>query len=214
MVEVSRHEVDPDWSARTLVKIERRIEETIAALPARTAELSGLMRDALSHLGHRCAVDPLGSNGDTWDSLRLAAQVGAAIYTVAKAEPGAAVEIELQDKRIPVKATGPAYFATGGTWLTSNHLAFAARDEAMTQLLSEVPLDVLGASGSGEPAYVFHMVDMYQRFNLKQPGVHEAENAALKATDPNEIDPLHADHVRVVAFPRLNFVPPHHQLGA
>jgi hypothetical protein len=205
VVEVSRHEVDPDWSAKQLEKIERRIEETVDSLPnVRTTALSGLMRDALSHLGHWCAVDPLGSNGYTWDSLRFAAEVGVAIYTVATAEADTTVEIELRGKRIPVTATGPVYFASGGTWLTSNYLATIARDAAKTQLLSEVPLDVLRASESEEPEYVFLMVDMFQKFNLQQSGVHEALNAALKATDPNEIDPMHREHVRVVAFPQLN----------
>lgn len=205
MVEVSRHEVDPDWSAKSLEKIERRIAETVDSLPnVRTIALSGLMRDALSHLGHRSAVDPLGSNGDTWDSLCFAAEVGAAIYTVATAEEGATVEITLQGKQIPVTATGPVYFASGGTWLTTNYLAAIARDVAKTQLLSDVPLDVLRGSGSEEPEYVFLMVDMFQKFNLQQHGVHEALNAALKATDPNEIDPMHREHVRVVAFPQLN----------
>lgn len=205
MVEVSRHEVDPDWSARTLEKIGRRIEETIASLPnVRTTALSGLMMDALAHLGHRCAVDPPGSNGDTWDSLCFAAEVGAAIYAVATAEEGAPVEITLRGKQIQVSGTGPVYFASGGTWLTANHLAAVARDVAKTRALSEVPLDVLRDSASEEPEYVFLMVDMFQKFNLRQQGVHEALNAALKATDPNEIDPLHREHVRVVAFPQLN----------
>ncbi|MFJ8960785.1 immunity 49 family protein [Lentzea sp. NPDC102401] len=205
MVEVSRHEVDPDWSAKQLQKIERRIEETIDSLPnVRTIALSGLMRDALSHLGHRCAVDPLGSNGDTWDSLCFAAEVGAAIYAVATAEEGTPVEITLRGKQIPVTATGPVYFASGGTWLTTNYLAAIARDVAKTEQLSAVPLEVLHASGSEEPDYVFLMVDMFQKFNLQQPGVHEALNAALKATAPDEIDPVHREHVRVVAFPQLN----------
>lgn len=204
-VQVGRHEVDPEWSARSLTKIERRIEETVDTLPSsRTTALSGLMMDALSHLGHRCAVDPLGSNGDTWDSLCFAAEVGDAIYAVATAEEGATVEIALQGKQIPVTATGPVYFASGGTWLTANHLAAIARDVAKTQRLSEVPLDVLRGSGSEEPEYVFLMVDMFQKFNLQQHGVHEALNAALKATDPAEIDPVHREHVRVVAFPQLN----------
>lgn len=205
MVEISRHEVDPDWSARSLAKIERRIEETVDALPnSRTTALSGLMMDALSHLGHRCAIDPKGSNGDTWDSLCFAADVGAAIYAVAAAEEGTTVEITLQGKQIPLTATGPVYFASGGTWLTANYLAAVARDVAKTQLLSEVPLDVLRASGSEEPEYVFLMVDMFQKFNLQQHGVHEALNAALKATAPDEVDPVHREHVRVVAFPQLN----------
>ncbi|WP_330273518.1 immunity 49 family protein [Lentzea sp. NBC_00516] len=205
MVEVSRHEVDPDWSAKQLEKIERRIEETVDSLPnVRTIALSGLMRDALSHLGHRCAVDPLGSNGDTWDSLCFAAEVGAAIYAVATAEEGTPVEITLRGKQIPVTATGPVYFASGGTWLTTNYLAGIARDVAKTEQLSAVPLEVLRASGSEEPDYVFLMVDMFQKFNLQQPGVHEALNAALKATAPDEIDPVHREHVRVVAFPQLN----------
>ena len=205
MAEISRHEVDPDWSAKTLEKIERRIEDTVDSLPnVRTTALSGLMQDALSHLGHWCAVDPLGSNGNTWDSLCFAAEVGVAIYSVATAEAGTTVEIELRGKHIPVTATGPVYFASGGTWLTTNHLAAVARDAAKTRLLSEVPLDVLRASASEEPEYVFRMVDMFQKFSLQRPGVHEALNAALKATDPNEIDPVHRDHVRVVAFPQLN----------
>ncbi|GHH50470.1 immunity 49 family protein [Lentzea cavernae] len=205
MVEVSRHEVDPDWSAKQLKKIERRIAETIDSLAnVRTIALSGLMRDALSHLGHRCAVDPMGSNGDTWDSLCFAAEVGAAIYAVATAEEGATVEITLQGKQIPVTATGPVYFASGGTWLTANYLAAVARDVAKTQQLSEVPVEVLRASGSEEPDYVFLMVDMFQKFNLQQPGVHEALNAALKATAPDEVDPVNREHVRVTAFPQLN----------
>lgn len=202
-MEISRHEVDPDWSAKQLAKIERRIAATIDSLPdVRTIALSGLMRDALSHLGHRCAVDPLGSNGDTWDSLCFAAEAGAAIYAVAVAVEGTKVAITLRGKQIPVTATGPVYFASGGTWLTAHHLAAITRDVQKTRQLSEVPLEVLRTSGSEEPEYVFRMVDMFQKFNLRQPGVHEALNVALKAT--GEITPVHREHVRVNALPQLN----------
>lgn len=203
MIKIRRHETNPDWSARQLAKIERRIDETIDSLPrVRTIALSGLMRDALSHLGHRCAVDPLGGNGDTWDSLRFAAETGTAIYAVATAPEGTKVEITLRGRQIPVAATGPVYFASGGTWLTAHHLAAITRDAAKTERLAEVPLGVLRASGSEEPEYVFRMVDMFQKFALRRPGVHEALNAALKAT--GNVDPVHRDHVRVNAFPQLN----------
>lgn len=179
---INRHEVDADWSARTQAEIERRIEEAIDSLPnVRTTALSTLMRDALSHLGHRCAVDPKGSNGDTRDSLCFAAEVGAAIYTVATAEEGKAVEITLRGKQIPVTATGPVYFASGGTWLTTNYLAAITRDEAKTQLLSEVPLDVRRSSGSEEPDYTsqiaFPQLELFH--HLSNEGHEEQFNTAL-----------------------------------
>lgn len=202
---INRHEVDPDWSARMQGKIQQRITETVDALPRlRTIALSGVQSDALSHLGHQCAIDPKGSNGDTWDSLCFAAEASVAAYAVATAGEGTTVEITLQGKQIPVTATGPVYFASAGGWLNANYLALITRDEPKLHMLSQVPLDVLRASTNTEFDYVFHMVEMYQRFTRRQPGVHEALNAALKATDPNEIDPLLHEHVRTAVIPQLN----------
>ena len=52
---------------------------------------------------------------------------------------------------------------------------------------------MLRGSASEEPEYVFLTVDMFQKFTLQQQGVHEALNAALKATDPSENDPMHRE---------------------
>lgn len=210
MVKVSRHEVFPEWSAKQLEKLDRIIEEEVASLRERTAGLNNLLTTALRHLGHRCAVDPRGSNGDTWDSLEFAAQVGAAIFAVALAEPGSTVQMELRGAMVPLKASGPAYYTTPENWLTAMWLALVARDEAKIELLSSVPLEVLEASGAADQAYLNDMVVMLQRFNRQEPGVHEALNAALRATDPAGLAPEIRDYVLKIVFPELQLF---HHLG-
>jgi hypothetical protein len=210
VVEVSRHEMFPDFSAEQLEKLEQLVEGDVAAVATRTPALNNLLSNALRHLGHQCAVDPKGSNGDTWDSLLFATRVGSAIFAVATAEPGTTVTLDLGDRSVDATATGPEYFASATTWLTATWLAYAARDEATIQQLAAVPVDVLRAADDTEPDYAFAMVDMLGRFARQEPGVAEALNAALRATDPAGLHPLRRDYVLKIVVPLLDVF---HHLG-
>lgn len=210
MVEVSRHEMFPSFSVGQLEKLDRRIEEDVAAVATLTPALNNLLSNALRRLGHRCVVDPKGSNGDTWDSLLFAARVGASVFAVATAEPGTLVELDLGGQVVPAIATGPEYFASATTWLTAAWLAYAARDEAAIQQLAAVPVDVLRASDGEEPEYAFAMVEMLGRFTRQEPGVGAAFNSALRTTDPVGLHPLRRDYVLKIVIPQLDLF---HHLG-
>ncbi|MBB5804899.1 hypothetical protein F4560_004667 [Saccharothrix ecbatanensis] len=207
---MSRHEMFPAFSAGQLEKLKQLVEGDVAAVATRTPALNSLLSNALRHLGHQCAVDPKGSNGGTWDSLLFATRVGSAIFTVATAEPGTTVELDLGDRSVQATATGPEYFASATTWLTATWLAYAARDEATIQQLAAVPVDVLRAADDSEPEYAFAMVDMLGRFARQEPGVAEALNAALRATDPAGLHPLRRDYVLKIVVPLLDVF---HHLG-
>ncbi|MDQ3789235.1 MAG: immunity 49 family protein [Actinomycetota bacterium] len=201
---MSRHEMYPDFSAEQLEKLERLIGNDVAAVATRTPALNSLLSNALRHLGHRCAVDPRGSNGDTWDSLLFATRVGAAIFAVATAEPGTTVVLDLGRRSVAATATGPEYFTSATNWLTAMWMAHAARDEATIQRLAEVPLDLLRAADDTEPEYALAMVDLLGRFVRQERGVAEALDAALRATDPAGLHPLRRDYVLKIVVPQLD----------
>ncbi|MFD0203281.1 MULTISPECIES: immunity 49 family protein [Saccharothrix] len=210
VVEVSRHEMYPDFSAGQLEKLEQLIESDVAAVGNRTPALNSLLSNALRHLGHRCAVDPRGSNGDTWDSLLFATRVGSAVFAVATAEPGTTVTLDLGERSVEATATGPEYFTSATNWLTATWLAYAARDEATIQQLAAVPLDLLRAADDTEPEYALAMVDLLGRFARQESGVAEALNATLRATDPAGLHPLRRDYVLKIVVPQLDVF---HHLG-
>lgn len=207
---MNRHDTSAEWSAEELGDFDGLIQTDVAALRHRTAVLNNLLITALGHFGHRCVVDPRAGNGDTWDSLCFAADVATAMFVAATTEKGKAVEVPLGGAKVPIKGTGPEYFATARNWLTALHLALITRDEAKIGLLNEVPVEVLRAADIEEPEFHYAVVEMFQRFNRQEPGVHEALNAALKGS--KQVVPLLRDYTSQIAFPQLELF--HHLSNA
>lgn len=203
MVEVSRHETFPDRSAEALAGLDGGIGARVDRAVDDPDTLSPLFLRALRRLGHRSVLDPSGGSAETWDSLVFASEVGAAVFAVAAAAPGAEVTCRLGGEVVALRGTGPVRYATAENWLTTMWLAVLVRDADAVERHTAVPVEVLKGSGAAEPHYLVPMVRMLQLFFRLESGADRELNSAVGHGDPAEFaDPVAREVAVRISYPQ------------
>ncbi|MBF6215435.1 immunity 49 family protein [Nocardia puris] len=75
-------------------------------------------------------------------------------------------------------------FVNAGNWLSAFWLAIVCRDQDKLDSLSDVPIELLRASGQEYDEYVYDWVDTLQSYWAERPGLIEKLTATLQNSDP------------------------------
>ncbi|WP_119727947.1 immunity 49 family protein [Thermomonospora amylolytica] len=191
MQTVPRHDIDQDFAAQQVEACERRILER--HLPIISEHPEGVRRlfdSALMLMRYRCALDPAATLSETWESVTLAMQAGAAMFAAGLRTEGT-VEVVIRTSRVAIPATGVRTWTNVDYWLDALYLAMICREKERTDLLCSVSPDFLRASeiGGVVDPYVHPWVESLQRFWRGEPDVYDRLGNALDLANPQEGDP-------------------------
>jgi hypothetical protein len=136
------------------------------------------MHRSLEEFPYLCAGDPRAAWSDTWSAIVRATQAGAGLFQAAGATEGT-VAFRFDESIRERPATGPTRDSDAVNWLTAMWLAIICRERARIDLLANVPLDVLRASGQTHDEFVLAWVRTLQLFFRREDGVIDALLAAM-----------------------------------
>ncbi|MFE9839896.1 immunity 49 family protein [Streptomyces sp. NPDC005551] len=167
-------------------------------------EMFGLtFSSTLSTAALHCLHDPTANTSETWEAWVAAMQVGSALFAAATAGTDT-VECVIAHKTRTIPATGPKHFTDAGNWITAFWLAIVCRDQNRMTQLSDVPLDVLRASGAVYDDYIYDWVDALQTYWAERPGLGEKFSAAFRGTDPDGLRVADRELMLKILYPPLN----------
>ncbi|MFJ8313170.1 MULTISPECIES: immunity 49 family protein [unclassified Streptomyces] len=202
-VNVTRHGgpgPDDEAYAQTLWK---GLARTIASLHDRPRNFGLALNNSLSCVQAWLAVNPDGSQLETWEAVTTAMQVHSAAFAAACATEGTG-EYRINHELHAIPATGPQYYANAGNWLTAFWFAVVCRDQARMTQLCEIPLDVLRASGAEGDEYVHHWVDALQTYWLERPGLAEKLTLAIQTSHPDVATIAPRDLLQNILYQPIN----------
>lgn len=183
-VRLPRHEIPTATSVRGMELLSEDADESIDDLEDSPSMFNTTFDSTLMYARARCASDPTASRIETWEAFVSAMQVGSALFSAASATEGT-IECRIGEKMRVIAATGPQYYTDAGTWVTAFWLALICREQERTTQLSNVPLSLLRASGSGYDEYIYHWIDSLQTYWLEQPGLIDKMVAAIESSYPD-----------------------------
>lgn len=202
MRRVPRHEIDLEFAGRQVTDLGEDLAEQIDDLEGYSEGLSDLLSTALMQMRYRCALDPTAKLGPTWESVVLAMQAGAGIFAVASGA-GASAEFRIYTRSMRFPVTGPRYWTDAGTWLRALWLVMICRERERTDLLCEVSVDLLRASGARFDEYIYPWVEALRTFWRQEPGYYDKINAALRGTDPAVLRVASEELVLLTLYPPI-----------
>ncbi|MEV6726048.1 immunity 49 family protein [Streptomyces xanthochromogenes] len=183
-VNVSRHGSPGPDDEEYAQELWEDLEDTIESLPERPINFGMAMNDSLFCVQAWLAVNPEGSQLETWEAVTTALQVHYAAFVCADTTQGEA-DFMINHEVHTNPATGPHYYANAGNWLTAFWLAIVCRDQERMTRLCEIPLEVLRASGAEGDEYVYHWVDVLQTYWLERPDLIEKLTLTFQTSHPD-----------------------------
>lgn len=106
------------------------------------------------------------------------------MFAAATATPGYSVECRINHEVHTFASIGSEYFVNAGNWLSAFWLAIVCRDQGKLDSLSDVPIELLRASGQEYDEYVYNWIDTLQSYWADRPGLIEKLTATLQNSDP------------------------------
>ncbi|MFI5944978.1 immunity 49 family protein [Streptomyces uncialis] len=152
----------------------------------------------------RSLVDPRAEVLESWYAVVNAMQVGSAVFRQAAVTEGA-VDCLIHHKARTLPATGPVPYANAPNWLIAFFFAIVCRDQKRMTELSELPLDVLRASGAVHDEYLFHWVGALQAYWLRdQARMVDELSATFEKSHPSALRVAGREWVQRISYPPVN----------
>lgn len=159
------------------------IIHNLGRVEAHPRRLKGILQASLRLAGLRSSLDPTAKRVETWQAYAQVMQASSAIFAVATAVEGS-VEIRFGERTLSIPAGSTRGIADAGHWVTAFYFAAAGRDQERLNMLAEVPIDLLRATGSVYDEYIYQWVDTLQTYWLEGDGLVEKLRVTLERTDP------------------------------
>lgn len=199
---VSRHQIATDSTVSLVEVLMVGVAEALEDVPNYPEELSFASGCALLLARRRCLLDPTAREIETRESFVLAMQVFSAIFATARKSDGE-VECRIADevKRIP--ATGPRYYTDAGNWIKALWLAIICRESDQIDMLSEIPIELLRASGAVYDEYIYHWVNALQTYWREGRGLMDKLAEAFEGTDPESLQVADKKLMLYILYPPM-----------
>lgn len=205
MITIPRHDLDVPEADKAAELLAARLPEWRRAVVADPLGPGLAMHRSLEEFLYQCAGDPRAAWSDTWSAIVRATQAGAGLFQAAGATEGT-VAFRFDESIRERPATGPTRDSDAVNWLTAMWLAVICRERARVDLLANVPLDVLRASGQTHDEFVLAWVHTLQLFFRREDGVIDALLAAMNGTDPEAVRVFEVNSVLQVHYPPMELL--------
>ncbi|WP_067713535.1 immunity 49 family protein [Nocardia yamanashiensis] len=179
------------------------IEEHLDRVEAHPRRMSSVLEAALWLAGLRSAVDPGACMAETWEAFELVMDASSAIFEVAVAAEGV-VRARIGERSFSIAAGATAGYADAGNWATAFYFAVICRDQERLAMLSQVPIELLRATGAEFDGYIYHWVDALQQYWREEAGLVEALRSALEGADPEKAGIGSPELMLEILYPPIN----------
>ncbi|GAA2659252.1 MULTISPECIES: immunity 49 family protein [Actinosynnema] len=204
VVEVARHEFKhPAYESGLAFGLEM-LDDSLGLISGNPDLLNQAFQEAAGVFELRCLVDPAADKVETWESLVLTMQLGAAIFAAAGAEPGSAVECRICGDLMTVPTGSTRRHAHPANWLTVFWLSVICREQDRLTMLASTPIEVLRASGAQMDGYVYDWVDTLQTYWNEGEGIGAKLQAAIEGTDPERARFAAGELMLKLLYPPIN----------
>ncbi|MFE3025156.1 immunity 49 family protein [Nocardia tengchongensis] len=191
---------DPDREVRSIAGgIERNLDR-VAAHPRR---LKNVLQASLRLAGLRSYLDPMANKLETWQAYVQVMQASSAIFEIATTASGS-VEVHIGEQSVSIPAGSTQGIADAGNWFTAFCFAVMGRDQARLDMLSEVPIDLLRATGSVYDEYIYHWVDALKTYWSEGSGLGVKLRVALDSADPASVGRVPPDLMLKILYPPID----------
>ncbi|MEU5812073.1 immunity 49 family protein [Streptomyces sp. NPDC047718] len=180
---ITRHPFPTGNAEEGIAVLQEDAQELIDSLEARPDNLGNAQHTTLTLAMGHCILDPRGSIFPTWDAWVNAMQVGSAVFATATLVEGQ-VECRIAHKTRTLRATGPQWYVTPGSWLNAFYLAVVCRERDRITALCQVPLSLLRENGARTEEYVYAWIDTLQTYWVGGPDLGQKLVSAIDGTDP------------------------------
>jgi len=203
-VTIPRHGAPGPDDQRFATRFVKRTIERIDALEQSPGMIDALWNSVRTCVKARATIDPKGSHIDTWEAVVNAMQVGSAVFRVVSATEGT-LECRIHHEMRTLPAMGPRPFANAAAWLDAFWFAIICRDRQRLTELSEVPMEVLRASGAEHDDYLYHWVAALQAYWTGQKSALVEElSATFERSHPDVVEIAPQDWLRCISYPPVD----------
>ncbi|MFE2958730.1 immunity 49 family protein [Nocardia tengchongensis] len=172
----------------------------MAAHPRR---LKNVLQASLRLAGLRSYLDPMANKLETWPAYVQVMQASSAIFEIATTASGS-VEVHIGEQSVSIPAGSTQGIADAGNWFTAFCFAVMGRDQARLDMLSEVPIDLLRATGSVYDEYIYHWVDALKTYWSEGSGLGVKLRVALDSADPASVGRVPPDLMLKILYPPID----------
>lgn len=190
-----------DERLRNAELYERTIQQKLGQTNLSVDDVWRLITIGVDAAAWRCSVDP--GAPSIRESLRTAASAGAALFALAASEPARDVEVLFPTGSRKLTSTGWTDLADSISWSRAFFAAMASRSHEALEILTNIPMDLLRRSTTKAPDWLYLYFEAFAAFARREPHAPDRELAALKAADPDLVDPAAADYALDVVSPCL-----------
>ncbi|MEE1811413.1 immunity 49 family protein [Streptomyces sp. BE133] len=183
---IPRPPVPTSRAEEGIAVLQGNAQKLIDGLEADSTDLGDAQHITLTLANSRCLLDPRASIFPTWDAWVNAMQVSSAVFAAATTTEEQ-VQCRIAHKDRTLKATGPEWYVTPGTWLAAFHLAVVCREKDRITALCQVPMSLLRENGSRFEEYHYAWIDTLQTYWLGGPELVPKLVAAVDGTDPEAV---------------------------
>lgn len=202
MKTISRHAVDPDLVQEGIEGDSELLAKVVQSATTRTEALSIVLSTARSYAGYLCASNA--NQAELCRALRIGAQAAAAIFALGSGKGD--IEFTLGDQHAKLAATGSTDATHPGNWRTGWWLAHIVDDRAAIDMLAATPIDVLRRSSSRTDECQYLFVEALQGFQTNASNWSNKLQAALDATDPENVKLSDEDFVLNILVPEMQML--------
>ncbi|GAB2562485.1 immunity 49 family protein [Nocardia heshunensis] len=171
---------DPDREDRS---INDGIERHLGRIEEHPRRFKSVLQASLRLAGLRSGLDPTANKVETWEAYVKVMQVSSAIFAVATATEGS-VEFRFGERTLTIPAGSTRGIADAGNWVMAFYFAVMCRDQTRLNMLSEVPIEMLRATGSVFDEYIYHWVETLKTYWSEGVDLGGKLRSALEGTDP------------------------------
>lgn len=202
MKKVSRHPVDAELVEEGVERSRELIADILEGAGKRAAALSVVLGVARSYAGYLAASRARVS--EICSTLRIGTQTSAAIFALGSGR--GEVKFTIDDKHSTLPATGPTDATHVGNWRIGWWLAHIVRDRVACQQLASTPIDVLRRSSTRGDECQYLFVEALQGFEKRDFDWSTKLQAALGATDPEQVTLSDEEFVLNILVPEMQML--------
>ncbi|MGW4244231.1 immunity 49 family protein [Nocardia sp. NPDC004722] len=192
--------MDPEREQRS---IANGIEHHLTRVEQHPRRFKDILQASMRLAGLRSAIDPTAGKVETWEAYVQAMQASSAIFTIANKADGM-VEVRYAEKTLTLPSGATRGIADAGNWVTAFFFAIMGRDQARLNMLCDVPIDLLRASGSVYDEYIYHWIETLQTYWTEGTDIGTKLRAAFEGTDPTNARYAPPDLMLQILYPPID----------